>query len=154
MIIRTMKSCSKPPSMRPISRLTDCQVSWLWTEETAVKITPLPLTLCSLQGVSFVAVWPRLLGFFCVCFCALTIFALCEFSTLSAFPDSRVRNMLCDRIHKIHRIRCGWTAHGSTVLRCRVRVGYCSLELRLQYTGIPYLPVWIRFRILKCSLQQ
>lgn len=60
MMILTVKSCSTPPSMRPISRLTDCQVGWRWTVETAVKITPLPLTLCSLQETNFVAVWLRL----------------------------------------------------------------------------------------------
>lgn len=49
MIILTVRSCSKRPSMRPISRLTDCQVGWHWTVETAVRITPLPPTQCSLQ---------------------------------------------------------------------------------------------------------
>lgn len=60
MIILTMASCSKPLSLRPISRLTDCQVGWLWTEGTAVKIPPLLQTLRSLLEASFEAVRFRL----------------------------------------------------------------------------------------------
>ncbi len=130
MIIPTMKSCSKPPSMRPISRLTDCQVGWLWTVETAVKITPLPLILCSLQETNFVAVQLRL---WVLRVCVVAVFALCVFSSLSTFQtDSRVGNMLCDQWNSQN---CGWTAHVSTVLRCLVRerqAACCRCEPHLQ----------------------
>lgn len=50
MIILMMNCSGRLPSMRPISGLTDCQPGWLWTEETAVKNAPLPLTRGPLQG--------------------------------------------------------------------------------------------------------
>lgn len=81
--------------MRPISRLSDCQVAWLWTEETAVKITPLPLTLCSLQGANSVAV-TKIVSFtvilMCVCVCVCEASSLCAcFSTLQQGQKHAVR---------------------------------------------------------------
>lgn len=107
-MILAMNSCSKRPSMSPISRLTDCQVGWLWTEETAVKITPLPRTLCSPQGASVVAA--RLCVFLVLWLCEVAVFAWCEFSSLSTFfptPDSRVGNMLWDQFMEFTELAVG-----------------------------------------------
>lgn len=98
MITPGVKSCSQPLSMRPISRLTDCQVGWLWTVETAVKIAPLPPTLCSLQETNFCGCATEIVSFFVVLVCPAAVFALCEFSSLFTSPtDSGVRNLLCDQ---------------------------------------------------------
>ena len=113
MIILGVSSCSKPPSMRPISRLTDCQVGWLWTVETAVKIAPLPLTLCSLQETNFCGCVTEIVNFF-VSACRLRFVWVKQFVHFSNWQ--RGQEPAGRPIHTIQRVSCGWTAHGLTVL--------------------------------------
>lgn len=115
--------CSKPPSLRPISRLSDCQVSWLWTEETAVKITPLPLTPRSLWGASMIA-WLRS-GIFTAFLCRLC------FSPSTFLTDQRVRNTLCDQFMEFTQSAVGGR-HMLQLCRGVGKTGWISHNYRLK----------------------
>lgn len=122
MIILMVTSCSKPPSMRPISRLTDCQLagSELWRPLWKSHLCHWHCTLY--RKPTFVALWLRLRVFVCGCpLCFVWVQWFIRFSKWQQGQIPAVRP-----IHVSHRVGCRWTAHGRQC--CGVSCGKGSLK--------------------------
>lgn len=109
MIILMVNSCSKAPSMSPISRLTDCQLagSELWRPLWKSHLCHWHCALY--RKPPFVLLWPRV-RVFCVWLPSLLCVSSVVLFSFSNWQQGQIPTVW--PIHGIRRVGCRWTTHG------------------------------------------